>query len=132
MLTAKRTARVSSWVLAALLAVSLPDISLAEETAYAETFSNKKSIGEKLANERFDLLSNTGRPTSPIGTSAEQDDTSRALVKPHLDDAFLLESASGERYTADNYLHADVDDFETGDVSESVAAPKPFNVYSGR
>ena len=106
----------------ALLLTGLPNVAIAADapaSAYEKTFSNRSATGEELANAFFDLLSNTGSPTGTVGTTAEQDEASKALVKPYLDPAFLLQRASGERYTAENYLPADVDDFELGDVTET-------------
>ena len=87
--------------------------------SYEQTFGNKKATGEELANAFFDLLSKTGSPSGVIGTTAAQDAASRALVKPFLDPAFQLQRASGERYTAETYLPADVDEFKIGDVRET-------------
>ena len=90
--------------------MSLPNATLAADIRYGQTFSDKSATGEELANAFFDLLSNTGSPTGTVGTTAEQDEASRALVKPYLDPAFQIQRASGERYTAENYLPADVDE----------------------
>jgi hypothetical protein len=106
----------------ALLLTGLPNVAIAAKTptsSYEQTFSNRSATGEELANAFFDLLSNTGSPTGTVGTTPEQDEASKALVKPYLDPAFLLQRASGERYTAENYLPADVDDFRVGDVRET-------------
>lgn len=104
---------------AAILTVTLPNITFAADTSYEKVFSNQNATGEELANAFFDLLSNTGSPSGTVGTTADQDEASRALVKPYLDPAFLVQRASGERYTAENYVPADVDDFEVGDVTQT-------------
>ena len=101
------------------LLASMPGVSVADENAYAQVFSSKSATGEQLANAFFDLLSNTGSPAGTVGTTAEQDEASRALVRPYLDPAFQLQRSSGERYTAETYLPADVDNFEIGDVRET-------------
>ena len=95
------------------------NVSLAADPIYVRTFNNKNATGDELVRAFFDLLSHTGSPTGTIGTTREQDDASRALVKPYLDPAFLLQRATGERYLAENYLPADVDTFKIGGVSET-------------
>ena len=96
-----------------------PSGSFAADTSYQKVFSNKSATGEELAHAFFHLLSNTGSPPGTVGTTAEQDEASKALVKPYLDKAFQMQRASGERYTAETYLPADLDDFEIGDVRET-------------
>ena len=103
----------------AFLLMSISSITFAAGASHEKVFQDKSATGDDLARAFFDLLSNTGSPTGTVGTTAEQDEASKALVKPYLDPAFLLQRASGERYTAENYLPADVDDFEIGDVSET-------------
>lgn len=99
--------------------MSLPSVTLSADASYVQTFDNRNATGEELANAFFDLLSNAGSPTGTVGTTAEQDAASKALVKPFLDTAFQLQRSSGERYVADTYLPAHVDDFEIGDVREA-------------
>jgi len=106
----------------AMLLMALPSFAIAADapaSGYEKTFSDRNATGEELANAFFDLLPNSGSPTGTMGTTAEQNEASKALVKPYLDPAFLLQRASGERYTAENYLPADVDGFELGDVTET-------------
>lgn len=103
----------------ALLLVTLPSIANAADAAYVQAFNDRNATGEELANAFFDLLSSTGSPSGTVGTTAEQDEASKALVKPYLDPAFQLQRASGERYVAATYLPADVDEFEIGDVRET-------------
>ena len=103
----------------ALLLVTVPSIANAADAAYVRTFNDRNATGEELANAFFDLLSSTGSPSGTVGTTAEQDEASKALVKPYLDPAFQLQRASGERYVAATYLPADVDEFEIGDVRET-------------
>ena len=119
MLTFRTNSSFACLLASAFLLLLPPSGSFAADTSYEKTFSNKSATGEELANAFFDLLSNTGSPSGTVGTTAEQDEASKALVKPYLDPAFLLQRASGERYTAENYLPADVDDFELGDVTET-------------
>lgn len=119
MLSIRMSFKTLSPAVLAFLLMSLPNVTLAADTRYGQTFSDKSATGEELANAFFDLLSNTGSPTGTVGTTAEQVEASRVLVKPYLDPAFQLQRASGERYTAENYLPADVDGFEIGDVSET-------------
>ena len=119
MLTVRKESRFPCLLASAFLLLIPPSGSFAADTSYEKTFSNRSATGEELANAFFDLLSNTGSPSGTVGTTSEQDEASKALVKPYLDPAFQLQRASGERYTAENYLPADVDDFELGDVTET-------------
>lgn len=89
------------------------------EITYQRVFANKNASGEELIKAFFDLLSMTGSPTGTVGTTVEQDAASKALVRPYLDAGFQLQRASGERYTDESYIPADVDDFELGDVRET-------------
>jgi hypothetical protein len=119
MFSVARAPKGLSVAVSAFLLMSLSGASFAADAAFEETFRNKDATGEELVNAVFDLLSNTGSPSGTVGTTAEQDEASRALVKPYIDSAFQLQRASGERYSADTYLPADVDDFEIGDVRET-------------
>jgi len=96
-----------------------PGPSHAAGLPYERVFKNRNATGEELARAFFDLLSKTGSPAGTIGTTPAQDEASKKLVRPYLDPAFLLQRASGERYTAQTYLPADVDEFKLGDVSET-------------
>jgi hypothetical protein len=64
----------------------------------------------------FTLLSKTGNPAGVVGTMPQQDAASKAVVKPYLDPALIVQRVMGERCLADDYLPADVDDFKIGDV----------------
>ena len=119
MITVRANFNLVCLLTSAFIWLTPPSGSFAADTSYEKVFNNKSATGEELANAFFDLLSNTGSPTGTVGTTAEQDEASKALVKPYLDPAFLLQRASGERYTAETYLPADVDDFELGDVTET-------------
>ena len=119
MSTVRKKIRFACLLVSAFLLLLPTSGSFAGDRSYEKVFSDKSATGEDLANAFFDLLSNTGSPSGTVGTTAEQDEASKALVKPYLDPAFLLQRASGERYTAETYLPADVDEFELGDVRET-------------
>ena len=103
----------------AFLITHNPSPAITSELSYDSMFKEETATGGGLANAFFYLLSATGSPYGTVGTTAEQDEASKALVKPYLDPAFQLQRASGERYTAATYLPADVDAFEIGDVRET-------------
>lgn len=84
--------------------------------SYQQVFADKNVSGEALAGAFFELLSKTGSPVGTVGTTPAQDAASKALMKPYLDSAFVLQRATGERYTAETYLPADVDTFKLGDL----------------
>lgn len=119
--------------LSAILLMSIPNITFAGDLAYKQAFGNRKATGEELANAFFDLLSEAGSHSGVVGTTAGRDEASKALVRPYLDPAFQLQRSSGERYTAETYLPADVDEFEIGDVRETHPADDVLAVrYSVR
>jgi hypothetical protein len=103
----------------AFLITHNPSPAITSELSYDSMFKEESATGGGLAHAFFYLLSATGSPYGTVGTTAEQDEASKALVKPYLDPAFQLQRASGERYTAATYLPADVDAFEIGDVRET-------------
>ena len=90
MLTVRTKSRFACLLASAFLLLLPTSSSFAADTSYETVFNNKSATGEELANAFFDLLSNTGSPTGTVGTTAEQDEASKALVKPYLDPAFLL------------------------------------------
>ena len=116
----KKIASTAVWLaLSAFLIIHNPNPAITSELSYDSMFKEETATGGGLANAFFYLLSATGSPYGTVGTTAEQDEASKALVKPYLDPAFLLQRASGERYTAATYLPADVDAYEIGDVRET-------------
>jgi hypothetical protein len=106
-------------VFSAFLLTHNPSPAITSELSYDSMFKEKSATGGGLAHAFFYLLSATGSSYGTVGTTAEQDEASRALIKPYLDPAFQLQRASGERYVAATYLPADVDAFEIGDVRET-------------
>jgi|LakMenEpi03Aug12_release.lakeMendotaPanAssembly.Ray.scaffolds.fasta_scaffold131263_1 ketosteroid isomerase-like protein len=79
-------------------------------------FEDRNATGESLANAWFELLSLTGSPSETVEVTAEDAAAGAALVKPFLDPAFQLQRATGQRYTRDNYIPSDIDEFEISDV----------------
>lgn len=114
-----RVFSAASFAVVVCLSWGQPGAAFAAGVPYDKVFSNRNATGQELARAFFDLLSQTGSPTGVVGTTAAQDKASKALVKPYLDPAFVIQRASGERYTAQTYLPADVDDFQLGDVRVS-------------
>ena len=90
------------------------------ESAPSETvpaaFTDRDASGEDLANAWFGLLSLTGREAGQVATTPEEVEAGMALVRPYLDPAFTLVRATGQRYTAGNYVPLDIDDYEVSDV----------------
>ena len=117
---ANKIAPTAVWLaFSAFLITHNPSPAITSELSYDSMFKEESATGGGLANAFFYLLSATGSPYGTVGTTAEQDEASKALVKPYLDPACQLQRASGERYTAATYLPADVDAFEIGDVRET-------------
>ena len=79
------------------------------------TFANPEASGEDLVFAWFGLLDLTGRGAGEVATSSEEVEAGMAIVRPYLDPAFKLMRATGERYTAGNYVPLDIDDFELSD-----------------
>ena len=88
----------------------------ASPEAAPAAFSDRGASGEELANAWFGLLSLTGREAGQVATTPEEVEAGMALVRPYLDPAFTLVRATGQRYTAGNYVPLDVDAFEVSDV----------------
>ena len=88
----------------------------ATSEAAPAAFADRGASGEDLANAWFGLLSLTGREAGQVATTPEEVEEGMALVRPYLDPAFTLVRATGQRYTAGNYVPLDVDAFEVSDV----------------
>ena len=78
-------------------------------------FADREASGEDLIYAWFGLLALTGREAGAVATSAEEVEAGMAIVQPYLDPAFTLLRATGQRYTAGNYVPLDIDDFELSD-----------------
>lgn len=104
----------------AILLVACGGQSATSESASSEAipaaFSDREASGEDLANAWFGLLALTGREAGQVATSPEEVEAGMQLVRPYLDPAFTLVRATGQRYTAGNYVPLDVDAFEVSDV----------------
>ena len=79
-------------------------------------FADPNASGDELADAWFGLLSLTGREAGQVATTPEEVEAGMALVRPYLDPAFTLVRATGQRYTAGNYVPLDIDDYEVSDV----------------
>ena len=86
------------------------------QAAIPAAFAERDASGEELANAWFGLLSLTGRGEGEVAESADEVEASMELVRPYLDPAFTLVRASGQRYTAGNYVPLDIDVYEVSDV----------------
>lgn len=84
--------------------------------AIPAAYFDRDASGEDLANAWFGLLSLTGREAGDAAESPDEVEASKRLVQPHLDPAFTLVRANGQRYTSGTYVPLDVDDFEVSDV----------------
>jgi hypothetical protein len=92
--------------------------SNATSAAYLDpeaAFADPESSGEDLINAWFGLLALTGRGAGEVATSSEEVEAGMAIVRPYLDPAFTLLRATGQRYTAGNYVPLDIDAFELSD-----------------
>jgi len=79
-------------------------------------FSDQSADGEALANAWFALLARTGSGTGTAEVSPEAVARAVELVKPYLDQAFQLQRATGQRYTRENYVPSDIDEFEISNL----------------
>ena len=90
----------------------------ARAAAYTDpkgAFADREASGEDLINAWFGLLALTGRGEGEVATSTEEVETGMKIVRPYLDPAFTLLRATGQRYTAGNYVPLDIDAFELSD-----------------
>jgi hypothetical protein len=78
-------------------------------------FANREASGEDLINAWFGLLALTGRGEGEVATSSEEVEEGMKIVRPYLDPAFTLLRATGQRYTAGNYVPLDIDAFDLSD-----------------
>ena len=85
MLTVRTKSRFACLLASAFLWLLPPSGSFAADTSYEKVFNDKSATGEALAHAFFDLLSHTGSPTGTVGTTAEQDESSRLWeLKSHV------------------------------------------------
>lgn len=80
-----------------------------------EAFANPEASEEDLIYAWFGLLALTGRGPGEVATSSEEVEAGMKTVRPYLDPAFTLMRATGQRYTAGNYVPLDIDAFELSD-----------------
>lgn len=80
-------------------------------------FSDQGADGQELANAWFELLAMTGSGTGTVEVSPEDAARGTELVKPYLDPAFQLQRATGQRYTREDYVPSDIDEFEISDLT---------------
>lgn len=78
-------------------------------------FANPDASGEDLINGWFGLLDLAGSEAGEVATSTEEVEAGMAIVRPYLDPAFTLMRATGQRYTAGNFVPLDIDAFELSD-----------------
>ena len=79
-------------------------------------FADREASGEDLINAWFGLLALAGRGPSEVATTPEEVEAGMAIFRPYLDPAFTLMRATGQRYTAGDYVPLDTDDFEVSDL----------------
>ena len=114
-------ALISAVLLSACGSQSSSEESSASEalaTAFADpqgAFADREASGEDLINAWFGLLALTGRGEGEVATSSEEVEAGMQIVRPYLDPAFTLLRATGQRYTAGNYVPLDIDAFEVSD-----------------
>lgn len=85
-------------------------------SAAPTAFTDPNATGEALANAWFELLSSTGSPEGTLEVSPEEAVRGTELIRPYLDPAFQLQRSTGQRYTRDDYIPSDIDQFEIADL----------------
>lgn len=78
-------------------------------------FANPDASGEDLINAWFGLLDLAGSEAGEVATSTEEVEEGMAVVRPYLDPAFTLMRATGQRYTAGDFVPLDIAAFELSD-----------------
>ena len=81
------------------------------KTAYAD----REASGEDLIYAWFGVLALAAPSGGKVATTPEEVEAGMAIVRPYLDPAFTLMRATGQRYTAGNFVPLDIDDFELSD-----------------
>ena len=94
---------------------SASDAMPAAFTDPESAFANRDASGEDLINGWFGLLDLAGSEAGEVATSTEEVEAGMAIVRPYLDPAFTLMRATGQRYTAGNFVPLDIDAFELSD-----------------
>ena len=78
--------------------------------------SDPNAEGEALVNAWFELISQTGSGEGILEVSPEEVKRAVELIKPHLDPAFQLQRATGQRDVRDNFIPSDIDAFVVSNV----------------
>jgi hypothetical protein len=97
---------------------------IAAQTSFGQApslaaFANPDASGEDLIYAWFGLLDLAGSEAGEVATSTEEVEAGMRIVRPYLDPAFTLMRATGQRYTAGNYVPLDIDAFELSDFVET-------------
>lgn len=79
-------------------------------------FADREASGEQLADAFFGLLSMTGGASGGGSADAEAVQAGVDLVRPYLGPSFQILRSTGQRYTADTYVPADIGEFEISEV----------------
>lgn len=94
---------------------SASDAMPAAFTNPEEAFADPDASGENLINGWFGLLDLAGSRAGEVAASPEEVESGMAVVRPYLDPAFTLMRATGQRYTAGNFVPLDIAAFELSD-----------------
>ena len=81
----------------------------------AEAFANREASGEVLINAWFGLLALAAPGEGELAKSSEEVEAGMKVFRPYLDPSFTLLRATGQRYTAGNYVPLNIDAFELTD-----------------
>ena len=81
------------------------------EAAYAD----REASAEDLIYAWFGLLALAAPSGGKVATTPEEVEAGMAIVRPYLDPAFTLMRATGQWYSAGNFVPLDIDDFELSD-----------------
>jgi hypothetical protein len=75
------------------------------------------SSGSAIVHAYFGLLSETGSPTNETKITPAELQKGIEIIKPFLDPAFQLQRADGSRYSAQNFIPVDIDNFNIVNVT---------------
>ena len=80
-----------------------------------EALANPDASAEDLMDAWFGLLALAAPGGGKVATSSEEVEASMKVMRPYLDPAFTLVRATGQRYTAGNYVPVNIRAYELSD-----------------
>jgi hypothetical protein len=93
--------------------------NVASAATSLDPFFNKSATGQELANAFLGLIMMTGSPTGQSGNTPQENESAREIIKPYLNNSFITQRSSGERFNKNNYVPSDIDNFQIDKLAET-------------